>query len=771
MSAEWTDRRSSLVDGYVPPDEPRVDPSVPFHREYDEEVDVITFEVIRSRLWNVNWDHQQTIRRVSGSGVVVYGYDFNTSLQTEIGEGVVFGPGNIFFAGCADAAVKWTLEHRSASVGIEDGDIFIHDDPWVGTNHQMDTAVFAPVFVDGALFAWVFNVVHQRELGGVEPGGFVQGATDVHSEPTFWPPTKLVSRGEMREDVAEAWTRRSRLPELLYLELKSQIAGIEFARQRVLEIVEKYGATAVKGTMQKMIDGTEEVVRQRLRELPDATWRDICYAGGSLPGDRAAHRLELRVRHEDGHLTISNEGTERSTGSFNCTFGQFRASVLNAAIPALAYDQFLCGAGVLRCMTFEPAHDVITSASHPAAVSTAMGNIMATYQASRTFARMIGCSPELRLRALATSGLHTPVTSTVFGKDQYGDPYSNFVFDGVVGALGAHSWRDGLDHGGSVSSTINPVGSVEVWEREIPLLYLYRQEVPSSGGHGKWRGGATFIAGLTGHRTDHSHISSGGLYQAVTLGIGLVGGMPASGGSMWAASETPIQDEFAAGRLPSSPAEVRALTADGYVPPPKKYDNPLSVGDVFELMPTPGGGYGDPLLREPDLVARDLASGSVSERQMEEIYGVVLDGEGEGTVDVEATATLRAAMFAHRVDSARQASGLPTTEGAVVVEGLVLETVEVVRDAAGSRYYACSNCETALAASTAAFQDGCSVIEFPLTSLDENLFLDPDTVVDDGIVVRMCICPACGHALDTLVAPAGRPSEWTVLLAAQPADD
>ena len=88
MSSEWARRRGSLVDGYVPPDEPQVDPSVAFHREYAEELDPITFEVIRSRLWNVNWDHQQTIRRVSGSGVVVYGYDFNTSIQTEDGAGV-----------------------------------------------------------------------------------------------------------------------------------------------------------------------------------------------------------------------------------------------------------------------------------------------------------------------------------------------------------------------------------------------------------------------------------------------------------------------------------------------------------------------------------------------------------------------------------------------------------------------------------------------------------------------------------------------------------
>jgi N-methylhydantoinase B len=762
MSSEWTRRRDSLIDGYVPPDEPRVDPSIGFHRDYDDDLDPITFEVIRSRLWNVNWDHQQTIRRVSGSGVVVYGYDFNTSIQTEIGEGVVFGPGNIFFAGCADVAVKWTLEHRSGNVGIEDGDVFIHDDPWVGTNHQMDTAVFAPVFVDGRIFSWVFNVVHQRELGGVEPGGFVQGATDVYSEPSFWPPTKLVSRGAMRDDVADAWTRRSRLPELLHLELKSQIAGIDFARRRMLELVEKYGAAVVKGAMQRMIDDTATAVRRRLGALPEATWRDVCYAGGAGPGDRAAHRLELRVRHVDGHLYISNAGTERSTGSFNCSFGQFRAAVLNAAIPLLAYDQFLCGAGVLRCMTFEPAHDVITSASHPAAVSTAMGNVMATYQASRAFAAMVSTSPELRLRAMATSGVHTPITSTLFGVDQYGERYSNFAFDGVVGALGAFAWRDGLDHGGSVSSTINPVGSVEVWEREIPFLYLYRQEVPSSGGHGRWRGGATFVSGWAGHRTDESYISSGGLYQALTLGIGLAGGMPATGGTMWTANATTIQEELAAGRLPGSPREVRALAPDGFVPPPKKYDNPLGRDDLFELMPTPGAGYGDPLLREPELVAQDAATGRVTPEQLATIYAVALTDSG--AVDGEGTVALRHAARRERLAVARPPAAVPAPSGSLTLDGAVLETVVLLSDAAGATFYGCAECHAPLSEASVPFEDGCAVIDFPLPSLDERLFADPRTVVDDAIVGRMCVCPDCGHALETIVALAGERPEWTVLL-------
>jgi N-methylhydantoinase B len=767
---EWQRRMASLRDGYRPPDELAIDPRLALDGDFEEDIDPITYEVVRSHFWNINWDHQETVRRVSGSGVVVYGYDFNTSLQTEDGEGVVFGPGNLMFAGCADLVVKWTLEHRSWNTGINPGDVFIQDDPWVGTNHAMDTAVYAPLFVKDRLFAWVYNVVHQRELGGVEPGGFVQTAGDVYSEATFMPPVKLVDAGVLRDDVADAWIRRSRLPELIYLELKSQLAGVEFAAARLSELVGRYGAPVVKGVMRRMIRDTETVVRRRLRSLPDGTWRDVRYAGGSLPDVRRAHRIELRVRKEDGHLYITNEGTEDSTGSFNITFGQFRACVLNGLLPQIAYDQFLCGAGVLRCMTFEPSAGRITSASHPAAVSTSMGTIITIGQSHQLFAKMLAASGETRGHVFAASGLHTCVLNAVFGVDQYGNPYANFPFDGVVGALGAFADRDGLDHGGAISSTINPVGNVESWEREIPFLYLYRKEVPYSGGHGRWRGGATFVTGWTGHKTEQSFISSGGLFQAVTLGMGVAGGMPATGGTMWSALDAPVRSEFEAGRLPGSPEELRRLAPGGAPPPPKKFDNRLLPDDLFEVMPSPGAGYGDPLTRDPELVARDLAGGRLAEDQATGLYGVVLAGDPP-RVDEAGTAARRDELRAERLRDATppQRPAAPGPEGGRRA-GAVLATVEVW-EAGDRRWLACAACEASLGDAGSSYRDASAVLDRSLPSLDPRIFDDPGTQVDDALVVRQYLCPNCAVALDTVVCPADGDPEWDVRLAGAGKED
>jgi N-methylhydantoinase B len=414
-------------------------------------------------------------------------------------------------------------------------------------------------------------------------------------------------------------------------------------------------------------------------------------------------------------------------------------------------------------MTFEPAADVITSAHHPAAISTSMGTILTIGQSHQLFAKMLGASPDLRRHVFCASGLHTCVLNAMFGVDQYGNGYANFPFDGTVGALGAFSWRDGLDHGGAISSTINPVGSVESWERDIPFLYLYRRELPYSGGHGRWRGGATFVTGWTGHKTPSSFVSSGGLYQSITLGGGTAGGMPATGGTMWMAQDTSVGDELTAGRLPGKPDEVRALAPDGAPPPPKVFDNRLGVGDIFEVMPSPGSGYGDPLLREPEMVAEDLERGRVTADQARVIYGVALT---QGAVDEQSTAALRSQLRAERLErAAPPLRGAPETAGETTEIAGLMDTVRVVQSAGAVKALACSHCGELIAPEDGSYRDHAAVLQTPLTELDERIFQDPATQVDEEIVLRQYLCPKCGTALDTIVCPAEAEREWDALLA------
>ena len=677
-------KQKSFLHGYIPDAKLEVDPSLGFHTDADESIDPITYEVIRSKLWNLNLDHGDTIRRVSGSSIVIEGHDFNASLTTELGDGVVFGPYAIFFAGCADVVIKWTLEHRSANPGIREGDVFIQDDPWVGTNHQQDTAVFAPVFRDGKLFAWIYNCVHQRELGGSEPGSFVTDTDDCFKEASFMPPIRLVDEGVLRDDILDAWTRRSRLPDLISLEVKSQLAGLNFARQRMRQILDEYGPARVKGAMHRMTENTARTVGRRLARLPDATWRDERYLCGAKTGDFNLYRICLSLIKRGDRLCISNRGTDPSVGSFNVAPGMLRGSVLAALFPLLAYDQYLCGAGFLRQLDWEFEQGSITSASHPAAVSTSVGSMAVLNQAHYLGAKMISGDPELSSRVIAPCAIHTLSTAGLKGLDQYGQPFLDSPLDGIGGGGGAFSDRDGMDHAGPICGVIVPITDIETSERKIPMLYLYRRELPQTGAHGQWRGGATLVAAWIGHKTQAGFASNGGLLQSVTQGLSLNGALPATGGRNWYAQDTAVQEWLRDGRIPADPEQLREMAPHGGMAPPKSLDIRLMPQDVFEIIPNPGGGFGDPLLRAPELLETDLREGRLPREQAERYYGAVLDDTGN--VDAEATAERRQAMRTDERLSARSRAPREPVDGTVEpgsAETGLLAGVALAKTAAG----------------------------------------------------------------------------------------
>ena len=117
---------------YVPPEELSISRTLKLHRDWSQDVDPVTFEVIRHNLWHVNEEHGTTIQKVSGSPVAMYALDLNPSILTEDAEFVYFGPYMQYMSGVTDTQVKWILENRSDNPGIHDGDMFLANDPWVG---------------------------------------------------------------------------------------------------------------------------------------------------------------------------------------------------------------------------------------------------------------------------------------------------------------------------------------------------------------------------------------------------------------------------------------------------------------------------------------------------------------------------------------------------------------------------------------------------------------------------------------------------------------
>jgi len=337
----------------------RIDPGLPLHQvgpDAVDSLDPLTYEVIRHRLWAITQEMGTTLRQMSGSHVVTEGNDFNFAICDELGEEVQVGTYNLALVGSMDLAIFWTLEHRSANPGIEDGDMFLCNDPWIGGGlHQNDASVLAPVFHDGKLFCWTTAIAHQIDLGGYRPGSFSPSATDVFGEAVPTPPLKVVRGGVLQEDVADAWVRRSRQPHLVGLDLRALVASNRSAGERLLKLAGKYGADTVKAVMRRMMGDAERQLRAKLATLPDGSWSAEGYQEQSRTGDRALHKIRVSMTKKHDHLTFDFRGTSEQAGVVNCPYPGSRAGVIFTMLPILAGDIPWAAGGLMRRTPCRPS--------------------------------------------------------------------------------------------------------------------------------------------------------------------------------------------------------------------------------------------------------------------------------------------------------------------------------------------------------------------------------------------------------------------------------
>ncbi|UHQ95216.1 hydantoinase B/oxoprolinase family protein [Haloterrigena alkaliphila] len=631
----WED----FTSGYVPDEELDVHPSLSLHAKANDDIDPVTHEVLRHRLYSINEEHGQTLENVSGSPVAYYAQDFNPTILAEDGEVIFQGPYIQFFSPIAELQVKWILENRSDNPGIEPGDVFLANDPWIGATHQPDVHFIAPVFEDGELFAWVVNTLHQYDIGGIDPGSFCPGADDVFHEPSPIPPIKIVEGGERREDLRQLYLRQSRLPQMVGLDFNAQLAGVNVARDRLTEVVDEYGASTVKGVMRDVLDDAERSFTEKLETIPDGTWRARGYMDGSQTGDTDLYVGQVQLTKEGDTLTFTNEGTEDEAGAMNLTYAGFRTAIMSVLNPMMMYDAMWVAGGALRHIDIETTPGTFTHAEWPSAVSTGgqIGIEFAICLINDVVARMLASSDEHKRDII--NGTHESSGAVAqAGIDQWGDEFGTMNLDCMgLGGVGASPHKDGIDTGGAYWAPKAPIPNMEHNEQDYPILYLYRDEVPDSGGAGEFRGGVGMHYCWIPHNTSQIENVLAGVGGAVPLSRG-VSGEPGATLRPRIVRDSDIESRLEAGEIPE-----RATDAEGAVAklPSKSYDT-QEPDDIWEVRTAGSPGYGDPLERDPEDVAEDVRNGYVSESVAADTYGVVLTEAGGRIVsDLDATADRR----------------------------------------------------------------------------------------------------------------------------------
>jgi N-methylhydantoinase B len=592
-----------------------------------DELDAISYEVLRHRLWAINEEHGITLLRISGSPAAVYAQDFNPGILTAEGEWVYFGPYVQFMTASADAAVRWVLEHRAVSPGIHEGDIFITNDPWVSSIHQQDVVVVAPVFVHGELTAWVSNTLHMYDIGGPTPGSYCPTARNVYEEPPMFPPIKIQEAGVPRLDVFEVWLRQSRTPDKMALDLNGLMAGCNVAAERIQDTCERYGARQVRATMMRIISNAEKTFVQRLSNIPDGTWRERGYIEVAYPDDRGVYANVLQVTKSGTELYFSNEGSAPQVGSINCTVNSWRGAIMAALNPPFLSDQLNAIGGALRHCHFEPREALINSAQHPMGVSNSspclMLNTIAV--ANNCLARMLACDEEMKQKLLVSGAMSIQVVDVHAGIDQRGEAFGLSRMDSFLGAVSGSAVRDGIDTGGHAWAPKGTAPNVEHNEQSMPILYLWRRNLVDSGGAGLHRGGNGAVMAIIPHRTDRIVHHIAGFGMAVPTSTGIFGGEPAAPNRVIAIRQSNARELLERGRIPRGAAEITGeheyIHARGEL-----LQGP---DDVWLNWYAAGGGYGSPLDRPAEAVLADVDSDVVSRESALRNYGVRLD-QSEG---------------------------------------------------------------------------------------------------------------------------------------------
>ena len=709
--------------------------------------DAVTLEIIRHRLAGINDEAAIALRQVSGSQIAVEANDLNTAITAA--DGTVVACGNYVL--CQVASLNLVTADIIARYrddpGIRAGDQFLTNDPYVGTLHQPDVVVVAPVFHEGALVAWCGSTVHQPDVGGPSAGSLSLDARSIFDEPLPVPPVRIVERDRVRRDIERGYLIRSRTPRLNALDLAGQIAANRASVAAVQALCRRYGADAVTSAMSRLVDSAEEQLRARLRALPDGRWRHVSYLelGRPAAGDGDVYTVRLTMTKRGDSLVLDfSESSAQAPGGINAAYPALVNFTVAAVLVHLCGDLLWVPGAVPRVVRIESREGTVVHARWPAgvAMSTATSCQAIRSTAGACLARMLEGSPELAEHAMAGCQSSGGGGGVLTGTSAAGEPFGSMTLDELTGGGGASWFRDGLDSSGSTTSPGAACANIEVNESYLPILYLERRELADSGGPGRRRGGVGCVISLRPHRTpDPIRVVSFAQGLQHPASAGLDGGAPGR------------QSVFAIGPVaPDGTSPARSF-ADAALPQPQPLPQPLPLpeadsmildGQAHLAVTQGGGGCGDPLEREPASVLADVVDGLVSLNAAAYDYGVVLTETADGLqVDTTATDRRRDAVRRERIDGRSPAQRLAQRPGRRFTAALDLV------DAPTGTAIACAACGHILSGAHENPYTALAVTESPVEAVAPWGVHYPG---GERFVVRALHCPSCATRIDVQVS-------------------
>ena len=428
-----------------------------------------------------------------------------------------------------------------------------------------------------------------------------------------------------------------RSPEMVALDFRSMIACNNVAKERMLDLISKYGYEAVDQAAATLIEQSEQLLRSRIAELPRGRWQSRQY----MEVDGKTYKVCLTMENDGDKLVFDFAGSSpQSDRAINCTKSACLGAVLAPVFPLVCYDA-VWNEGIIRCIEIVTPDRSVVSCMRPAPVSVAtIGAIQAIrIAASATISKMLVATEKYRRDASAVWHANS-FAIFLFGRSQNQRSFVGQLTEVFGGAGGARTFADGVDIGGLIANPISRMANVETLESNLPIRYLFRRRRMNSAGAGKYRGGTGMELAIVPYDAPdggvHFVISGKGQRHAMTDGL--------AGGYSGARNRYILVRNPNDGNM--SPVMAGSLEAmSGSKQEVSWGVFPLMNRDVLYIASNGGGGYLDPLDRDPEAVLADVRDRLVSREAATTIYGTVLDDDA---VDVAMTAELRRSLVAQR---------------------------------------------------------------------------------------------------------------------------
>ncbi len=609
----------------------------------EKKIDQITYQIAKHKIWQILWEGRVTMEKISGSVVVTEAKEVLCGLYNAKGDTISSSAGLLVHILGVENMIKKIYEWYAESPGIYEGDVFIFNDAYIGGSHTPDQACLKPFFYKGELVFWGAALFHTSDVGAVDPGaGISPSAREIFHEGIRFPGLKVMEKGVERRDFYKFLERSVRDPLGAILDVRARVGSLNVVEEKLKELMDKYTVDTLKVICEQMIIDTEAYARGKLLEYPDGEWSSETYLDHNGL-DYQKIKLKLKMTKKKDHLTFDfSESEPQTAGCMNMTPASLPGYIFTSLCTLMLYDEHW-NKGITKVFSIKfPEYPSILSAEWPGAISASVIVGMSVFCLVDTCVSKMQCTHE-KYYIDQNASWDTNIQALGWGgSNQHGFVMSTLLFDSLALGQGAGPTYDGSDTGVFRYTPEVIAADVEMNELIMPFLYMFKRQAVDSSGPGKQRGGSGLEIGYLVYKSPGLFVTPFGRGKKTIPGPGLWGGHGAPPLDIFFGVGTNLYSWIKEnGRLPRTPDELRGLTGEVYDVAPNVAATPMKDGDFVYVVQGGGGGYGDPLDRDVELVLQDIKKQLITGNCAENIYGVIFNPPIRGVVsDYKAVADL-----------------------------------------------------------------------------------------------------------------------------------